>query len=101
MGQRQPEERPGGDPLSERAARGAQEKIVFADEQLVATADTKIATGDVVLTYAASSVVLEVLLHSHQARGRPRPTLARRVAAGPHRRLKCYHVPGACSDLQS
>ncbi len=70
VGQRRPEARPRGGPLSERARRGAQEKIVFADEQLVATADTKIATGDVVLTYAASSVVLEVLLHSHQARGR-------------------------------
>lgn len=45
----------------------AQEKIVFADEQLMATAGAKInATGDVILTFAASSIVLAALLQAHQ-----------------------------------
>lgn len=41
---------------------------MFADEQLVATACAKVVDGDVILTYAASSVVLAVLLSAHQAR---------------------------------
>lgn len=45
----------------------AQEKIVFADEQLMATAGAKInTTGDVILTFAASSIVLAALLQAHQ-----------------------------------
>ena len=45
-----------------------QEKILIADQQLVATAAAKIVTGDVILTFAASSVVLEVLLQTHAVR---------------------------------
>lgn len=45
-----------------------QEKILIADQQLVATAAAKVVTGDVILTFAASSVVLEVLLQTHAVR---------------------------------
>lgn len=48
--------------------RSVQEKILIADQQLVATAAAKIVTGDVILTFAASSVVLEVLLQTHAVR---------------------------------
>jgi hypothetical protein len=44
-------------------------QVVYADRALVAHAVAKVYDGDVVLTYAFSSVVLEVLLQAH-ARGR-------------------------------
>lgn len=43
-----------------------QEKIVFADDMLVANAITKIEDGDVILTYASSSVVFDILVKAHQ-----------------------------------
>jgi translation initiation factor 2B subunit (eIF-2B alpha/beta/delta family) len=43
--------------------------VVYADRALVEHAVAKVYDGDVVLTYALSSVVLEVLLQAH-ARGR-------------------------------
>ncbi len=45
-----------------------QEKIVFADDMLVANAITKIEDGDVILTYASSSVVFDILVKAHQVR---------------------------------
>ena len=53
---------------SQLAFACTQEKILIADQQLVATAAAKIVTGDVILTFAASSVVLEVLLQTHAVR---------------------------------
>uniref|UniRef100_A0A7S1STN3 Translation initiation factor eIF2B subunit delta n=1 Tax=Tetraselmis chuii TaxID=63592 RepID=A0A7S1STN3_9CHLO len=43
------------------------EKVMYADQALVSHAVTKIADGDVVLTYAYSHVVLETLLAAHAA----------------------------------
>ena len=60
---------PMGEPQDwlKQGAGSAQEKIVFADEQLMATAGAKInTTGDVILTFAASSIVLAALLQAHQ-----------------------------------
>ncbi len=52
---------------------------MFADEQLMATAGAKInTTGDVILTFAASSIVLAALLQAHQVHH--------------HRRLACLYI---------
>ncbi len=75
--------------------------MVYADKALVEHAVAKVYDGDVVLTYAMSSVVLEVLLQAHQ-RGkrfrvvvmdsRPelegRQLLSRLVQVGPG----CWHL---------
>ena len=45
---------------------GAVGKGWFADEQLVANAVAKIDDGDVILTYACSSVVFDILLRAHR-----------------------------------
>ncbi len=50
---------------------GLQEKIAVADEVLVAKAVEKINDGDVVATYASSSVVQAVLVSAHQVRALP------------------------------
>lgn len=44
-----------------------QEKIVVADEVLVRKAVEKISDGDVILTYASSSVVYSILVAAHKA----------------------------------
>lgn len=44
----------------------AQEKIVFADDMLVGNAVAKIDNGDVILTYAYSTVVFDILVKAHQ-----------------------------------
>ena len=44
----------------------AQEKIVFADDMLVGNAVAKIDDGDVILTYAYSTVVFDILVKAHQ-----------------------------------
>lgn len=43
-----------------------QEKIVFAGDMLVSNAIAKIEDGDVILTYAASSIVFDILVKAHQ-----------------------------------
>ena len=45
-----------------------QEKIVVADEVLVRKAVEKISDGDVILTYASSSVVYSILVAAHKVR---------------------------------
>ncbi|BDA49360.1 Translation initiation factor eIF-2B subunit delta at C-terminar half [Coccomyxa sp. Obi] len=62
--------------LIERLDTYVQEKIVFADDMLVANAITKIEDGDVILTYASSSVVFDILTKAHQAGRRFRVILA-------------------------
>lgn len=39
-----------------------QEKVTYADEQVARTAETKVDSGDVVLTFAFSSAVLSTFL---------------------------------------
>ena len=53
---------------SNGAKNWLQEKIAVADEVLVAKAVEKINDGDVVATYASSSVVQAVLVSAHQVR---------------------------------
>lgn len=43
-----------------------QEKVTFADEQIARTAQSKVDSGDVVLTYAYSSAVLSTFLQAKQ-----------------------------------
>ena len=43
-----------------------QEKIEFADDMLVGHAGAKVYNGDVILTYAFSSVVLRILTAAHE-----------------------------------
>jgi translation initiation factor eIF-2B subunit delta len=45
-----------------------QEKIMFADDVLVSHAATKVEDGDVILTYAFSEVVYELLLTAHKVK---------------------------------
>ena len=64
------------------AGAAAQEKIVFADDMLVANAVAKIDDGDVILTYACSSVVFDILVTAHRV-----------ICAAPsHACLVCRHA---------
>ena len=45
-----------------------QEKITYADEQVARTAQTKVEAGDVILTFAFSSAVLNTLLAAKKVR---------------------------------
>ena len=45
-----------------------QEKITYADEQVARTAQTKVEGGDVILTFAFSSAVLNTLLAAKKVR---------------------------------
>lgn len=56
-----------------------QEKIVFADNVLVTNAVAKVYDEDVILTYAFSSVVFNVLLRAHKV------CLAAGQSTSPHR----------------
>ena len=53
-------------PGIERAVGCAQEKIVFAGDMLASNAIAKIEDGDVILTYASSSIVFDILVKAHQ-----------------------------------
>ncbi|GBF93276.1 translation initiation factor eIF-2B subunit delta [Raphidocelis subcapitata] len=53
--------------LLKQLADFVQEKVVVADRVLAGNAVAKIYDGDVVMTYSASQVVLEVLLRAHAA----------------------------------
>lgn len=52
--------------LVEKIDTYIQEKIVFADNVLVTNAVAKVYDQDVILTYAFSSVVFNVLLRAHK-----------------------------------
>ena len=54
--------------LVEKIDTYIQEKIVFADNVLVTNAVAKVYDQDVILTYAFSSVVFNVLLRAHKVR---------------------------------
>ena len=52
--------------LVEKIDTYIQEKIVFADNVLVRNAVAKVYDQDVILTYAFSSVIFDVLLRAHK-----------------------------------
>ena len=52
--------------ILEKLKRFMEEKIVFANREVVANAATKVEDGDVILTYAYSSVIFNLLLHAHR-----------------------------------
>ncbi|KAK9787471.1 hypothetical protein WJX73_001396 [Symbiochloris irregularis] len=53
--------------LLDKVERFIEEKIVFASREVVANAATKVENGDVILTYAHSAVIFDLLLHAHKA----------------------------------
>jgi translation initiation factor 2B subunit (eIF-2B alpha/beta/delta family) len=59
-----------------------QEKVTFADEQVARNAQSKVASGDVVLTFAFSSAVLSTFLLAKKVDSRPSLLLGR--IYGPH-----------------
>ena len=77
-----------------------QEKIEFADDMLVGHAGAKVYNGDVILTYAFSSVVLRILTAAHEV------TLTRVIATSvrpaeiPVHVVKRYQHFGARFDLK-
>ena len=67
--------------LVEKIDTYIQEKIVFADNVLVTNAVAKVYDQDVILTYAFSSVVFNVLLRAHKV----------------HLTFACVHI--TCSNV--
>ncbi|EIE24925.1 translation initiation factor [Coccomyxa subellipsoidea C-169] len=62
--------------LIEKLDTYVQEKIVFAGDMLASNAIAKIEDGDVILTYASSSIVFDILVKAHQAGKQFRVVLA-------------------------